>query len=58
MTTHQPRRSTPKTEPIKLRQALAVHRDVELATARWVDWFNHRRLYQYCDTSRRSHEAA
>ncbi|MFV3745893.1 hypothetical protein ACNJI8_21220, partial [Mycobacterium tuberculosis] len=22
--------------------------DVELATARWVDWFNHRRLYQYC----------
>ena len=22
--------------------------DVELATAEWVDWFNHRRLYQYC----------
>ncbi|KEB10322.1 transposase, partial [Mycobacterium tuberculosis 2097HD] len=21
---------------------------LELATARWVDWFNHRRLYQYC----------
>ncbi|KBR43183.1 hypothetical protein X422_03944, partial [Mycobacterium tuberculosis XTB13-217] len=19
-----------------------------MATARWVDWFNHRRLYQYC----------
>jgi putative transposase len=22
--------------------------DVELATARWIDWFNHRRLYEYC----------
>ena len=21
--------------------------EVELATAEWVDWFNHRRLYQY-----------
>jgi len=21
---------------------------VELATAEWVDWFNHRRLYEYC----------
>ena len=20
----------------------------ELATAEWVDWFNHRRLYEYC----------
>ncbi|CMR44884.1 truncated IS6110 transposase [Mycobacterium tuberculosis] len=23
-----------------------------MATARWVDWFNHRRLYQYCDCRR------
>ena len=22
--------------------------DVELATLEWVDWFNHRRLYEYC----------
>jgi hypothetical protein len=22
--------------------------EVELATAEWVDWFNHRRLYEYC----------
>jgi putative transposase len=22
--------------------------DVELAAARWVHWFNHSRLYQYC----------
>jgi putative transposase len=22
---------------------------VELATAEWVDWFNHRRLYEYCE---------
>ena len=21
---------------------------VEYATAEWVDWFNHRRLYEYC----------
>jgi hypothetical protein len=21
--------------------------EVELATAEWVDWFNHRRLYEY-----------
>src|SRR5699024_9825654 len=21
---------------------------VEIATAEWVDWFNHRRLYEYC----------
>ncbi|GAB08697.1 putative transposase, partial [Gordonia araii NBRC 100433] len=21
---------------------------VEVATAEWVDWFNHRRLYEYC----------
>ena len=22
--------------------------DVEIATAEWVDWFVHRRLYEYC----------
>ena len=22
--------------------------DVEFATMGWVDWFNHRRLYEYC----------
>ncbi len=22
--------------------------EVEIATAEWVDWFNHRRLYEYC----------
>lgn len=22
--------------------------DVELATAQWVHWFNHNRLYEYC----------
>ena len=22
--------------------------DVEVATTQWVDWFNHRRLYEYC----------
>jgi putative transposase len=22
--------------------------EVELATAEWVDWFNHRRLHEYC----------
>ena len=21
---------------------------VEIATAEWVDWFNHRRLFEYC----------
>jgi len=22
--------------------------DIEYATAEWIDWFNHRRLYEYC----------
>ncbi len=38
--------------------ALAVHRDVELATARWVDWFNHRRLCSTAATSPVELEAA
>jgi putative transposase len=24
---------------------------VEIATAEWVDWFNHRRQYEYCNDS-------
>ena len=27
---------------------LAVLDEVEIATAEWVDWFNHRRLFEYC----------
>jgi len=23
--------------------------DVEIATAEWVDWYNHRRPFEYCD---------
>jgi putative transposase len=37
-----------KTELIKPRKPWRTVDDVELATAEWVDWFNHRRLYQYC----------
>jgi putative transposase len=38
--------------------ALAIE-DVELATARWIDWINHRRLYEYCgDVSPVEFEAA
>ncbi|CMU09573.1 putative transposase for insertion sequence element IS986/IS6110 [Mycobacterium tuberculosis] len=37
-----------KTELIKPGKPWRSIEDVELATARWVDWFNHRRLYQYC----------
>ncbi|MEQ0682255.1 hypothetical protein ABLO03_07735, partial [Mycobacterium tuberculosis] len=36
------------TELIKPGKPWRSIEDVELATARWVDWFNHRRLYQYC----------
>ena len=35
-----------KTEVIK-RRAWRTHEEVELATARWVDWYNHRRLNEY-----------
>jgi len=35
-----------KTEVIK-RRAWRTHEEVELATARWVDWYNHRRLHEY-----------
>ena len=37
-----------KTELIKPRAPWRTVDQVELATAEWVDWFNHRRLYQYC----------
>lgn len=37
-----------KTELIKPRKPWKTVDEVEIATAEWVDWFNHRRLYQYC----------
>lgn len=37
-----------KTELIKPRKPWPTIEKVELATAEWVDWFNHRRLYEYC----------
>jgi putative transposase len=33
---------------IKPRKPWRTVEEVELATAEWVDWFNHRRLYEYC----------
>lgn len=37
-----------KTELIKKRGPWRNVDQVELATAEWVDWFNFRRLYEYC----------
>jgi putative transposase len=37
-----------KTELIKPRGPWKSVYDVEIATAEWVDWFVHRRLYEYC----------
>ncbi len=37
-----------KTELIKPRGPWRTADAVEYATAEWVDWFNHRRLYEYC----------
>jgi putative transposase len=37
-----------KTELIKPRRPWRTLETVEYATAEWVDWFNHRRLYEYC----------
>jgi putative transposase len=37
-----------KTELIKRGKPWRTIDDVELATARWVDWFNHCRVYEYC----------
>ena len=37
-----------KTELIKPRKPWRTIDEVEYATARWVAWFNHDRLYEYC----------
>jgi putative transposase len=37
-----------KTELIKKQGPWRTVDHVEVATAEWVDWFNHRRLYEYC----------
>ncbi len=37
-----------KTELIKPRKPWRTVEQVELATAEWVDWYNQRRLYEYC----------
>jgi putative transposase len=37
-----------KTELIKPRGPWRTLEQVEFATAEWVDWFNHSRLYEYC----------
>ncbi len=37
-----------KTELIKPQGPWRTLDLVEIATAEWVDWFNHRRLYEYC----------
>jgi putative transposase len=37
-----------KTELIKRRAPWRTVDHVEIATAEWVDWFNHRRLYEHC----------
>lgn len=38
-----------KTELIKPRRPWRGLDDLEIATAEWVDWFNHRRPFEYCD---------
>ncbi len=37
-----------KTELIKARGPWRTIDQVEVATAEWVEWFNHRRIYEYC----------
>jgi len=37
-----------KTELIKRQGPWRTVDQVEIATAEWVDWFNHRRLYERC----------
>jgi putative transposase len=37
-----------KTELIKRHGPWRNLDEVEFATAEWVDWYNHRRLYEYC----------
>ena len=38
-----------KTELIKARRPWKGFDDLEIATAEWVDWYNHRRPHEYCD---------
>lgn len=38
-----------KTELIKPKRPWKGLDDLEIATAEWVDWFNHRRPFEYCD---------
>ncbi len=38
-----------KTELVKPRRPWKALDDLEIATAEWVDWFNHRRPFEYCD---------
>ena len=38
-----------KTELIKPRRPWKGLDDLEIATAEWVDWFNHRRPFEYCN---------
>lgn len=38
-----------KTELIKPRRPWKGVEDLEIATAEWVDWFNHRRVFEYCE---------
>lgn len=38
-----------KTELIKPQRPWKGLDDLEIATAEWVDWFNHRRPYEYCN---------
>ena len=42
-----------KTELIKKRGPWRTVDQVVIATPEWVDWFNHRRLYEHCGDSRR-----
>ena len=38
-----------KTELIKPKRPWKGLDDLEIATAEWVDWFNRRRPFEYCD---------
>jgi putative transposase len=38
-----------KAELIKPRRPWNSFDDLEIATAEWVDWFNHRRPFEHCD---------
>jgi hypothetical protein len=41
-----------KTELVKPRRPWKGLDDLEIATAGWVDWFNRRRPFEYCDDLR------